>query len=197
MLFRSRLPALINGPDEMPNERNVVWLHRFPQEFHVRVFGRAVSFLIVAFDAGCHEVFPRIFSQSCLRENMVDRQRNISPAAILAPVSITAKNVLSRKDDLLVRNVHKDAEPHDARERHRHGNRMYAPILARFDEFGLTEEEEDNCFLGIADAHRLIVLIEDEHFAAQLTVRMWYVVRTEDLATSLRDQKILDRKSVV
>jgi len=104
-------------------------------------------------------------------------------------MAVAAENVLSGKDDFLIRDVDKDSKAYDARKRHRHGDRVDAPILPRFDQLRLAKEEKDDGFLCIANAHRLVILIEDEHFAAQLAARMWDIVRTEDPATSLRYQK--------
>lgn len=42
--------------------------------------------------------------------------------------------------------------------------------ISSCDQFGFPEIKENNCFLDIANTKRLVVVIEDEHFAIQLAV---------------------------
>jgi len=97
---------------------------------------------------------------------MVNRQARIGPAAILAPVPITAQNILPREDNFLVGNLDVDTEADDAGEGHRSRDRPDALGFVRLDQFGFTKPKEDDRFFDIADAHRLVVLVEDEHLAA-------------------------------
>jgi len=57
-----RFPAIIDGADKVPDEGNMVRLHRLPQELHVRIVGSAVSFSIIALDARGDKVLPRVFA---------------------------------------------------------------------------------------------------------------------------------------
>ena len=58
--------------------------------------------------------------------------------------------------------------------------------VVRLDEFSLSKIEQDDRFLDITHAHRLVILIEYEHLAAELSVGSCYEMRTEDPDTSLR-----------
>ena len=68
------LPALVDIADEVPNERDVVRLHRLAEHFHAGILGRPVPFFVVALDARRDEILPRVFTSACLRNDMVDGQ---------------------------------------------------------------------------------------------------------------------------
>ena len=53
-----------------------------------------------------------------------------------------------------------------------------------FNQFCLSKIEKDDSFLNITHTHRLIILVEDEHFAAEYAIRSGYIMRTEDFNTS-------------
>jgi hypothetical protein len=97
------LPPIIECANEMPDERDVIRSHGPSPERHCRLIGSAVSLLVVTLDAGTHKVLPRILSTPGNRLHMINRQRQIRPAAVLTLMCIAAQDVLSRKDDLLVR----------------------------------------------------------------------------------------------
>lgn len=83
---------------------------------------------------------------------------------------ITPQYVLSGKHNLLVRNTNVDGQPHNARERHCGRNRPQELPLVRFNQFRFAQPKEDNRLPDIANAQRLIVMIEDEYFAAKLAI---------------------------
>lgn len=82
--------------DKIPDKHHMVWPDRFSAERHHGLVGSSVTFKIVAANAGADEVFPGIRSPPCPWNDMVYRERDITPAAILAPVTIAAQDVLSR-----------------------------------------------------------------------------------------------------
>lgn len=54
------------------------------------------------------------------------------------------------------------------------------------DQLSFPEVEEDNGFFDVANTERLVIVIEDEHFAIQLPLRHYGLsMRTEDEYTSL------------
>ena len=84
----------------------------------MRILKRPVSFPVVADNARGDKIFPCILSQIRLRDDMVHGQRCVMAAAILAAMTIPAKDVFPRKDDLLIRHVNVDAQANDAGGRH-------------------------------------------------------------------------------
>ena len=101
---------------------------------------------------------------------MIHCQRDVCPAAVLAPMGIPAEDIFARENDLLERNpdVHRQAD--DAREGHPHGHRADLLPVMRFDELRLAEVEKDDRLLCIDHAHRLVVLIENQNFRVELPV---------------------------
>ncbi len=173
-------PPFINLSDIMTDEHEVVGSHRFAQHSHLRLFGGTVTFAVIAFDTGSYKVLPRFFSRLRFGHHVVDGERYITPAAVLATVTIPTKYVLARKNDFLVRNLDVDTEPHNAWERHAHGYGAHPLALMCFDEFRFPEIQQHDRFLHIANRHRLIILIEDEHFAVEGTPQTMLIVITED-----------------
>lgn len=102
--------------DKVAKERDVVRTHRFPDQEHMGFIGRPVTFLVIAGDAGTHEVFPRIFSAACSRDDVIDCKRRVVVPAVLTAMSVTTQNIFPGKDDLLVGYSYVDREAYDARE---------------------------------------------------------------------------------
>lgn len=175
-----RLPPFINLADVMTDEHEVVGSHRFSQHSHLRLFGSPVALAVIAFDARGHEIFPGIFSRLRFGHHVVDGQRHITPAAVLAPVTVSTKNVLAGKNDFLIGDLDIDAEPDDAWKRHAHGNGTHTLTLMCLDEFRFPKVQQHDRFLHIANRHRLIILIEDEHLAVEGTPQTMLIVITED-----------------
>src|SRR5512144_2052455 len=69
-----RLPALVEMADEVPDERDVIRVHRPAEELHVRLLGEPVALAVVALDASGDEVLPRVLSHAAFRKNMIDGQ---------------------------------------------------------------------------------------------------------------------------
>ena len=53
--------------------------------------------------------------------------------------------------------------------------------VVRLDQFSFPEEEQNDRFLYITDTHRLVVLVENQHLAAQ-PPRAYSILNTEDLS---------------
>ena len=100
---------------------------------------------------------------------MIDRERQISPSAVLTAVTVAAQHVFPRKDDLLVGDTDIEAKAHNAWKRDGHGDRVEQFSLLRFDQLRLSEKEQHNRFSDIAHTHRFIVLVQDQHFAIEST----------------------------
>jgi len=175
-----RFPPFINLTDIMTDEHEVVGSHRFAQQFHMRLIGSSVTLAVVAIDARGHEVLPGIFSRLRFGHHMVDGQRHITPTAVLAPVTISTKNVFAGKNDFLIRDLDVDAKPDDTWKRHAHGDSAHALALMCLNEFRLSKVQQHDRLLHIANRHRLIVLIEDEHLAVEGTSQTMLRVITED-----------------
>jgi hypothetical protein len=67
-----------------------------------------IAFPIVAPDTGTDKIFPRVITTARLRDNMIDREGNVGPAAVLASMSVTAKDILAGEYNALVRNANVD-----------------------------------------------------------------------------------------
>ena len=110
---------------------------------------------------------------------MINGQWHIAPTAVLTSMIVTTENIFARKDDFLEGETNKDRKAHHARERHGHRYGMKHHAVMRFDKLCFPEEQQDNCFLDIANTQWLIVLVENEHLRAKLSVTA-SVMRTED-----------------
>ncbi len=113
-----RLPSIVNIPHKMPYEGDMIWTTRPSHQLHPGFFGGPVAFCVVTLNARAYQVLPGILTASGTGEDMVDRQRQIAPAAKLAAVTVAAKNVLAGEYDLFVRNADIDGKTHHAWKRH-------------------------------------------------------------------------------
>lgn len=175
-----RFPPLINLTDIMADEHEVVGSHGFAQQSHMRLFGSSVALAVVAMDARGHEILPGIFSRLRSGHQVVDGQWHLSPTAVLAPMTISTKNVFAGKNDFLIRDLDINAKPDYAWKRHAHGHGAHALALMRLNEFRFSEVQQHDRLLHIANRHRLIILIEDEDLAVEGTSQTMLRVITED-----------------
>lgn len=136
---------------------------------------RAVALPVIAPYARADEVFPCFTAAARFRNNVVNRQRNVPAAAVLAPVTVSAENILARENYPFVRDADVDTETYDTRKRHRRRDRMKEKAVGSCDQFSFPEVEKDDCFLDVANTERLVVVIEDEHFSIQLPVRHYHM----------------------
>src|SRR5258707_6545506 len=164
----------------MPDERDVVRLHRFPDELHACLFRRPVTLPVVALHASSHEILPGFFTKARFRNEVINSERDIGTGAVLASMTITAKDIFAREDDSLVGDMNVDTKAHDAWERHHDGNSAHLLPMICLNKLCLAKIQKNNRFLNVTYTHRLIILIEDEHFAAQFAVWTGDVMRTED-----------------
>ena len=154
----------------MPDEGDVVGLHRLTLKFHVRLLHRPITFAVITVDTSRNQVFPCFFTGAGFRKDMIDGKREISAQAILTSMTIAAQNILAREDDFLIRDVNVHTEPDDAGKLHRERNCPNLLAIVRLDEFSLTEVKQNDRLLDVTDTHRLIVLVEDEYLTAQFSI---------------------------
>ena len=154
----------------MPDERDMVGSHRPAEELHICFIRCAVTLAIITLYARRHEVLPRVFTQPGLRDDMIHGEGYVVAPAVLTVMAIPAQNILPGKNDFFVRNPDIHAESDDARKRHGHRHGANFSSVVSFNQLRFTEVEKDNRLFDIADTQRLIVLVQDEHFTAELTV---------------------------
>jgi hypothetical protein len=90
-----RFPMIVNRPNEISDKHDVVRPDRPAQQRHLSLRRSSVSLFVIASDAGTHEIFPCVISTTSARNDMIYGQGNIGTAAVLAPMTIATKNVLS------------------------------------------------------------------------------------------------------
>jgi hypothetical protein len=117
-----RFPPFVDIANKVTNEGNVIGFHRFSHQFHMRFIRRAVPFVVIAGNTGCNEIFPRFLSPPCSWTDMVYSQREISSAAILAPVTVASKDIFTGKDYFLIGDMNIDTKANNAGKRHGKGN---------------------------------------------------------------------------
>ena len=145
-------------------------------KMHFRLAGGPVPFSVVASDASRHEILPAFVSPPCLRLDMVHGQRDVGPATVLASVPVAPEHVLPGKDNSLEGYSHEDRKPNDAGQRHRNGHGAQELPVIGSHELGFSEVQETDRLLDVADAQGLVIVVENEHLAAQLaapTVVVW------------------------
>lgn len=124
-----------------------------------------VSLPIVAIDTRGNEIFPGLDSALGLGNDMIDSERYIRPAAVLTSVTVPAKDVFPRQDYLFIWHTHVNSKANNAGIWHRRRDGMQIPAVARCDQLGLAQIKQNNGFLDIADAERLIIMVEHKYFA--------------------------------
>lgn len=90
---------------------------------------------------------------------MIECERQVTPAAILASVSVTPEDVFPRENDSLERDFDIERQLHDAWKGHRGRHGMYGPSVVRFDQFRFPEIQQDDCLLHVNHTHWLVILI--------------------------------------
>lgn len=173
-------PSFVHPAHEVTDERDVIRSHGPAQQRHVRLLRSSIAFAVVAAHAGTDHVFPGVFAAPRNGDDVVDRQRQVSPSAILAPMPIAPQDILAREDDPLVGNLHVHRKLDDAWKRHRRGNGSDDPPLVRLNQFCFAKVKQNNSLLHIYHTHRLVVLIQNQNLGIHLTVsRSVDVVRAE------------------
>jgi hypothetical protein len=105
---------------------------------------------------------------------MINGKRKIPPAAELAPVSITSKNILPRENNILIGNLDVDSQPQYTRKRHITGDTVNPFSIERFKHLCLTEEQENHCLPSTDHANGLVILVQNKHFCVQASGRRIY-----------------------
>lgn len=120
---------------------------------------RSVSLLIVAPYAGTYEVLPYVRTATSARNDMIDGQRDIRTAAILAAVPVAAKDVFSREDDFLEGNPDVDGEADNAGKRHRSGHRMEKLAVNGGNQLSFPKIQENDRLFDVTNTERLVVVV--------------------------------------
>lgn len=96
---------VVNRTDEMTNEHDMIRTNRPAFELHVCFAGGSISLSIIAAYTSGHQILPRFVSAMSARNNVIDSQGYIRPAAILTLVTVAAKDVFAGQNDLLEGNA--------------------------------------------------------------------------------------------
>ena len=83
---------------------------------------------------------------------------------------VATQNVFAGKNNFLIRYAHVDGQPHDAWKRHHRRYRTKHLTVVCFNQFCFSEPKEDDGFLHIAYAERLVVVIKHENFPAEFAI---------------------------
>jgi hypothetical protein len=126
--------------------------------------GSQIAFFKVAGLAGNHNIGPVAFSASGFRHHMIDRQREIGYAAVLASEVIAPQNVLfAESDDLFSVSPNQLENTNDGWKPE--GNRRGAYLVAvAFDFLGPARNYHDQTAFGTAKLQRLIGIIQNQDF---------------------------------
>jgi hypothetical protein len=179
------LPAFVKRSHHVSDERDMIRAHGLASEEHRGLIGSAISFPVIAVNASADKVLPCFFSPTGERHHMIERQGDVCPATILAPVAVPAEDVLAGKNDVLEGDPDVHGEPDDAREGHAHGNGTDLQTRMRLNQFRFAQVEKNDRFLRINEAHRLVVLIQYQNFGVELAVSgVWMNVGAEVSSTS-------------
>ena len=98
---------------------------------------------------------------------MIDRQRWGALVAVRAPEVVPTKDVLPCQLYLLVRHMHIHGKPYDTGIGIAIADGVNLTVGTRRHHFGLAEPEEYDRLVNVADAQRLVVLVQDQNLAAE------------------------------
>jgi len=104
------------------------------------LLGSPVTLLVVAVDAGTHQVFPSVCATMLFGDYMIHSHRRGYPAAILAAMTIPLDNILPRKKNPLTRSVNIEAQANHRRYRILFENGAYHFAVPWLDHLGLTQK---------------------------------------------------------
>lgn len=113
-----RLPVIVHRTDKMPKKHDMIRPNGASLQDHVGLMRRTITLSIVAGNACGNQILPCISSSAGAGQDVIHRQHNVRLAAVLTRMAVTSQDVLSRKDDLLIRYTNVDRQPHDAGKRH-------------------------------------------------------------------------------
>lgn len=145
----------------------MVWAERLQQEFHVDLVECAVPFAVVAANTGADEVLPCVRSPSGFRNDVIDCQRWCALVAVGTAEVVATEDILSRQFHFLVRQLDIDREPYDAWIGIAVADGVDESVRTCRNHLCLAEPEEHDRLLDVANAQRLIVLVQDQYLAAE------------------------------
>jgi len=129
----------------------MVGADRFGESGHAGFRGGSAAFFRIALSAGGNEVLPGILSATGSGKNMIDRQRLVGSAAILAAERIPSENVFPVQHDFLEGDADKYIQADDARQGKMAGNAAEHLFRMVGNRHGLAAEEQKDGFACIAD----------------------------------------------
>lgn len=105
-------PTFIDRPHKLSDKGHMIGAHWSSPQRHGRFFRRSVPLPVITIDTCAHQVFPRIFTTSGERKNVVKGKCQVASAAKLTSMSVPPKDVLSGEDNILVResNIHSQSQ---------------------------------------------------------------------------------------
>ncbi len=145
-----RLPSFIEIPNKMTDECNMIRFHRFTQRRHIGFFRCMITFPVVTSYTRGNKIFPRIFTFTRFRHNVIDRQRHVTSSAVLAAMSIAAQNVFSREYNFFVGDTNKDRKTHHTGKRNGHRYRTNGFSVMGLHQFRFPQKEQNNCLFDVA-----------------------------------------------
>jgi hypothetical protein len=140
---------------------------RSTQQLDASFFGRAVAFADVAAHTSTGEVLPRVESATRLRHDVIHRERWLRRAAVLAVITVAAEDILARKFDFFRGCMDVAAKANHAwkLECLRYGADS-ARVITSY-QFSFHQKKQNYCLLHIADANRLVALVQHQHSSVQ------------------------------
>jgi hypothetical protein len=129
----------------------MIWADGPACQHHLRFVGRLAALDIIATEARADQIFPRILAASTFRHDMIDGERNACRTAILASVTVSPQDILSRKNYLLERHLHIRGKPNDAREWHRNRSGAYRLACHAGNEFRFLKIQQNDRFFDICN----------------------------------------------
>ena len=93
-----------------------LWNLGLMQQPHPGLLGRVTRFTVVARDACAGDVLPDVGATPMTRQHMVNGEVLCLFATVLANITVSEKNLLSREPTLLDRAFHHVDEPDDCRD---------------------------------------------------------------------------------
>jgi hypothetical protein len=162
-----RLPFPVDRSHHILDERHMIRPEWSYTKLHVGFLGSAIPLSVITADARAHEVLPGIGSAARFGEHMIHSQRRGGLAAVDTAMVVPSQDVLPRKLHLLIWHVDIEREAYDAGIGIGFPHRMDLPFGMRSNQFCLAQPEENNRLLDVADAQRLVVLIQYQDLAIE------------------------------
>ncbi len=167
-----RLPAFVHFTANIFDKRDVARATRRFEQFHSGFVGSTITLFRIALHAGADKIFPRVHSGTGFRHYVVNRKRGFGCAAVLALVVVASKDIFPRQLYFFHRYVDVAAETNNAGARKDIPNGTHFPFFIGDDNFCFHQKQQGHCFFDIADAYRLVTLIQHQYAPAKRIRRL-------------------------